>query len=283
MHSPHGHHQSKQTIEDGPLINSSPEHRQTQPRTIVDKAPWTIRQTLQGIVLTMLPWMALAIALANIGSASNSSKPLSFNLDLSVAIITIIFTAAIEGAFLIAPFYYANKAFGEMRPRARQVFDALGFRKVSLRRAAYLIVGLMLAIFAVNFLYSAVITYFHLNLQTNDQVILAHSKQEPLTTYATLFGAVFIAPFCEEIFFRGFVFPGLRRAMPVGAAIVVSSLLFAIAHADPGSFPVLLIIGLALAFIRWRTASIWPGMFLHMLNNGIGAVSILLVMWGVIH
>jgi membrane protease YdiL (CAAX protease family) len=45
---------------------------------------------------------------------------------------------------------------------------------------------------------------------------------------------------------------------------------------------VLLIIGLALAIIRWRTASIWPAMFLHMLNNGIGAASILLVMWGVI-
>ena len=274
--------QLKQTQEVTPLINSSPDNKQTQRQVIEDKTPWTLRQTLAGILLTMVPWMALAIALANIGSASNSSTPLSFNLDLSAAIITIIISAIIEGAFLIAPFYYANNAFSDIRPRVRRVFDALGFRKVSLRRAAYWIAGLMLAIFAVNFLYSSIITFFHLNLQTNDQVLLAHSKQEPITTYATLFAAVFIAPFCEEIFFRGFVFPGLRHRMPVGAAIVVSSLLFAIAHADPGSFPVLLIIGLALAFIRWRTASIWPGMFLHMLNNGIGAVSILLVMWGVI-
>jgi membrane protease YdiL (CAAX protease family) len=274
--------QSKQTKEDTPLIDSSPDNNQTQPQVIEDKAPWTLRQTLTGILLTMLPWMALAIALSNIGSTSNSASPLSFNLDLSAAIITIIISAIIEGAFLIAPFYYANKALNDMKPRARKLFDALGFRKVSLRRATYWIFGLMLAIFAVNFLYSTIITFFHLNLQTNDQVLLAHSKQEPITTYATLFAAVFIAPFCEEIFFRGFVFPGLRHRMPVGAAIVVSSLLFAIAHADPGSFPVLLIIGLALAFIRWRTASIWPGMILHMLNNSIGAVSILLVMWGVI-
>jgi uncharacterized protein len=263
------------------LIDSEPDKK--QPQVIADTAPWTIRQTLTGTLLTMVPWMALAITLNSIGGTSNSSRPLPFNVDLGGAIITLLFTAVIEGAFLIAPFYYANKAFSNIRPRARQVFDALGFRKVSLRRAASLIAGLILAIFAVNFLYSAIITYFHLNLQTNDQVLLAHSKQEPITTYATLFAAVFIAPFCEETFFRGFVFPGLRRAMPIGAAIVVSALLFAIAHADPASFPVLLIIGLALAFIRWRTASIWPGMFLHMLNNGIGAVSILLVMWGVIH
>ncbi len=275
--------QLQQTQEVTPLIDSSPDNKQTQQRQVIeDKTPWTLRQTLAGILLTMIPWMALAIALANIGSASNSSAPLSFNLDLSAAIITIIISAIIEGAFLIAPFYYVNNAFSDIRPRARRVFDALGFRKISLRRAAYWIAGLMLAIFAVNLLYSTIITFFHLNLQTNDQVLLTHSKQEPLTTYATLFAAVFIAPFCEEIFFRGFVFPGLRHGMPVGAAIVVSSLLFAVAHADPGSFPVLLIIGLALAVIRWRTASIWPGMFLHMLNNGIGAVSILLVMWGVI-
>lgn len=253
-----------------------------QPEWPKDTVPWTLRQTLTGILLTMVPWMALAIALANIGGASNSTAPLSFSADLGAAIITLIFTAIIEGAFLIAPFYYANHAFSSIRPRGRLVFNALGFRSFSLRRAASLIVGLILAIFAVNFLYSAIITYFHLNLQTNDQVILAHSKQAPITTYATLFAAVFIAPFCEEIFFRGFVFPGLRRGMPAAAAIVVSSLLFAIAHADPASFPVLLIIGLALAFIRWRTASIWPGMFLHMLNNSIGAVSILLVMWGVV-
>src|SRR5579872_2908377 len=233
--------QLKHTKEDTPLIDSSPDNKQTQLQFIEDKAPWTIRQTLLGILLTMVPWMALAIALANTGSSPTSSKPLSFSLDLSAAIITIIFTAVIEGAFLIAPFYYANKAFLDLRPRARRVFNALGFHKVSLRHALSWIVVLMLAIFAVNFLYSAVITFFHLNLQTNDQVILEHSKQEPLTTYATLFAAVFIAPFCEEIFFRGFVFPGLRHKMPVGAAIVVSSLLFAIAHADPGSFPVLLI------------------------------------------
>ncbi|GAC1567417.1 MAG: hypothetical protein NVS3B14_13410 [Ktedonobacteraceae bacterium] len=264
------------------MIESSPDNKQAQPPVAQDKTPWTIGETLQGIVFTMVPWMALAIALNSVGSRSNSSAPLPFNLDLSAAIAALIFTTVIEGAFLIAPFYFANRAFRTVQPRARLVFDALGFRKTSLRNAAFLIVGLMLAIFAINFLYSAVITTFHLNLQTNDQVLLAHSKQEPLTTYATLFAAVFIAPFCEEIFFRGFVFPGLRRGMPVGAAIMVSSLLFAIAHADPGSFPVLLIIGLALAFVRWRTASIWPGMFLHMLNNGIGAVSILLVMWGVI-
>ncbi|MFL5707338.1 MAG: type II CAAX prenyl endopeptidase Rce1 family protein [Ktedonobacteraceae bacterium] len=41
-------------------------------------------------------------------------------------------------------------------------------------------------------------------------------------------------------------------------------------------------IGLALAFLRWRTNSIWPGILLHMLNNSLGAFTIILVMNGII-
>ena len=144
-----------------------------------------------------------------------------------------------------------------------------------------LVVILFIAIFAIDNLYQYVITVLHLNLQTNDQVLLQRSKIAPISTYATLLAAVFVAPFCEEIFFRGFVFPGLCATMPVGWAIVSSSLLF-LAHADPGSFAVLFIIGLALAFLRWRTKSLWPGVFLHFLNNGLGALLIILVMQGIV-
>jgi membrane protease YdiL (CAAX protease family) len=159
----------------------------------------------------------------------------------------------------------------------------LGFRKFPVAQTFLWIVVLTIAILFVNNIYQYLITTFHLNLQTNDQVLLAESKRAPLTTYATLLVAVFIAPFCEEIFFRGFVFPGLRNGMAVGWAIVFSALLFGVAHADPGSFVVLFIIGIALAFLRWRTKSIWPGMILHMLNNGIGALVIILYMQGVLH
>ena len=149
-------------------------------------------------------------------------------------------------------------------------------------RSLLLVVLLLLAILAVDNFYQYVITVWHLNLQTNDQVLLNHSKIAPISTYATLLAAVFVAPFCEEVFFRGFLFPGLCRSMPVGWATILSSLLFAIAHADLGSFAVLFIIGLALAFLRWRTNSLWPGIILHLINNGLGALLIVLVMHGVV-
>jgi membrane protease YdiL (CAAX protease family) len=71
--------------------------------------------------------------------------------------------------------------------------------------------------------------------------------------------------------------------MPLVWAIIFSALIFGVAHADPGSFAVLVIIGLALAFLRWRTYSIWPGMILHALNNAIAALAVVLYMQGMIH
>lgn len=250
--------------------------------TGTDTAPWTTQQTFVGTLSTLIPWIALSLLLSSVTGSASITKPLSPQADLIGAIVTIVFTAIIEGAFLIAPAYFANAAFRSITPHARQALQSLGFRRSRVGRTLLWVVGLMLVISAINILYSYLITVLNLHVQTNDQLLLQESKVAPLTTYATLFAAVFIAPFCEEVFFRGFVFPGLRRGMSVGWAILISSLLFAIAHADPGSFPVLFVIGLALALLRWRTRSIWPSILLHSLNNGVAALVIVLTMQGVI-
>jgi uncharacterized protein len=257
--------------------------KQPETSTPEDIAPWTTQQTFLGTLITLIPWIVLTLLLSSLNGSATVTKPLSPQADLTGAIVTIVFSVIIEGAFLIAPAYFANAAFRSITPHIRLALQALGFRRYRFGNALSWIVALIIVIFAINALYSYLITAFHLNVQTNDQLILQQSKVAPLTTYATLFAAVVIAPFCEEVFFRGFVFPGLLRGMSVGWAVLVSSLLFAVAHADPGSFPVLFVIGLALAILRWRTRSLWPCILLHMLNNGIAALVIVLTMQGVIN
>jgi len=143
-----------------------------------------------------------------------------------------------------------------------------------------LVFWFFLGLITVNVFYSFLIIAFHLHIQTNDQVVLDRGRVLPITTYVTLAAAVFIAPICEEVFFRSFTFMGLRRGMPLGLSITVSALIFAVTHADPASFPVLVVIGLALAVIRWRTHSIWPGILLHTLNNATSALLIILTLHG---
>jgi len=248
----------------------------------IDEVPWTVRQTAFGIVLTLVPWILLALGLTFLGNQAPRTTSLSPRLDVINAIITFIISAIIEGAFVVAPLLIAIRAYHSLPSRWKLGLQALGFRKFNALQALGLLFVLIIAILAIDNLYQYVISLFHWNLQTNDQVLLQEGQKMPYTTYATLLVAVFVAPFCEEIFFRGFIFMGLRRAMPVGIAIVASSFLFAIAHADLGSFAVLFIIGIVLAFIRWRTRSLWPGIFLHMLNNGIGALVVVLAINGII-
>ena len=256
--------------------------RQTVIEQKIEQTPWTLRQTLLGLVFTLVPWMILALGLASLNGKPTQPHRLSPQADFTSAVIVFLFSVLVEGAFLIAPFYFARHTAPKLGDQRRSIFNALGFRRFQWLPTLGMIVLLFLAFYLVNGLYQYVITVFHLNLQTNDQVILQQSKDAPLTTYATLIASVLVAPICEETFFRGFVFAGLLNRMPIAAAIILSSFLFAIAHADLGSFAVLFFIGLALAFVRWRTRSLWPGILLHLLNNSVGAIVIVLVMTGVI-
>jgi membrane protease YdiL (CAAX protease family) len=247
-----------------------------------DEVPWTIQQTFLGIILTLVPWFVV-VSLLNAGNTPNIPKtPLPTQTDIIDAIITFIFSSLIEAAFIIAPLYFANHVYRAIATRFRRALQALGLKKFNVGRAFTLIVLFSLVILASDYLYQGVITLFHWQIQTNDQIILSRSKIAPITTYATLIVAVFVAPVSEELFFRGFVFMGLLRGMPLYLAVILSSLLFAIAHGDAASFPVLFIIGLLLALLRWQTKSLWPSIILHFLNNSLGAIEIILFMHGIL-
>ncbi len=77
-----------------------------------------------------------------------------------------------------------------------------------------------------------------------------------------------LAPLAEEIVFRGAALRSLlsSRLSPF-AAILISALLFAVAHLNPAQMPHAFLVGLLLGWMYWRTGSILPGMFYHWANN----------------
>src|SRR5579859_446185 len=156
------------------------------------EVPWTIQQTFIAIILTLVPWIVIVVSLG--GGNTSAPTRLTPRLDLINAIVTFFLSSLIEGAFLIAPLYFANRAFHAITPHARLAWQSLGFKEFRVKQALAWVVVFILAILAVDNLYQYVLTVLHLNLHTNDQVILAHSKFEPLTTYAILSAAVFVAP-----------------------------------------------------------------------------------------
>jgi membrane protease YdiL (CAAX protease family) len=77
-----------------------------------------------------------------------------------------------------------------------------------------------------------------------------------------------LGPIVEELTFRGLGFHLLSQ-FGHAAAIVVTSLAFALAHGIIEGIPVFFVIGAALGFVRSRTASIYPAMLMHGVFNAI--------------
>jgi membrane protease YdiL (CAAX protease family) len=80
-----------------------------------------------------------------------------------------------------------------------------------------------------------------------------------------------VAPAVEELTYRGV---GFALLSPYGkwAAVVATAVLFGLAHGLVAGLPVLTIFGLAVGWLRARTASVYPGMLLHGVFNGAALV-----------
>jgi membrane protease YdiL (CAAX protease family) len=248
-----------------------------------DQPTWSFRDTMVGVLLTLVPWLVIAWSSALASSSQQApTKPLTRTSDVINAILTFILQSVLEGVFLIAPLWFAvfkprrvARARGLPEPGIRSGLAALGFRAFNLWKAlAGLALGVC-AIFFASYLYEAITQALHIPAQTNVDVIQTSANAHPWTTLAILLSAVTVAPFCEETFFRGFFFQGLRLRINVWVAVVLSAIVFGFAHGDLGSLALLIVIGLLLAILRWKTRSIWPGMVLHALNNLLAAIIIL--------
>lgn len=89
----------------------------------------------------------------------------------------------------------------------------------------------------------------------------------------TLVGAGLLAPFSEELFFRGAIYQWFRKRFGYAAAVAGSSILFGLAHIDsPAVLITAFIMGVALAIVYEKTRSIWVTILMHALNNSLAVL-----------
>lgn len=97
--------------------------------------------------------------------------------------------------------------------------------------------------------------------------------QDPTSAYVISAYAVFIAPFVEELFFRGFLYPAMARLTGVGIAIGFTSITFALLHVAQlgyawAAVTPILMVGLILTIVRAATKSVAITVLMHMAYNG---------------
>lgn len=80
---------------------------------------------------------------------------------------------------------------------------------------------------------------------------------------------VIIAPIAEELLFRGYLFGKLLRYVPIWLAVLLTSILFGAVHGQWNVGVDTFVLSLVLCSLRLYTGTIWAGVVLHMIKNGI--------------
>jgi CAAX protease family protein len=90
----------------------------------------------------------------------------------------------------------------------------------------------------------------------------------PWIAWVLIFMTVILAPFTEELFFRGIIFRSLRgRGYKYLVSILITGVLFSAVHMTMMGFISLLIVSLVLTHFSEKSRSLFPAMFLHGIYN----------------
>lgn len=102
---------------------------------------------------------------------------------------------------------------------------------------------------------------------SNPLLMLALESQNKFALAVFFVTASIAAPIFEEIMFRGFLLPSLTRYFPVGGAIVISGVVFAIAHLSLAEALPLATLGIILGVVYTRSRSLLASIMVHSLWN----------------
>ncbi|MBE9045707.1 CPBP family intramembrane metalloprotease [Pleurocapsales cyanobacterium LEGE 10410] len=116
---------------------------------------------------------------------------------------------------------------------------------------------------------------------SNPLLFLALQAQDKVALLVFFSTASIAAPIFEEIMFRGFLLPSLTRYVSVTGAIVISGLIFAIAHLSLSEVLPLATLGIVLGVVYTRSRSLLAPMLLHCLWNSGTLVSLFVLGSGV--
>lgn len=142
---------------------------------------------------------------------------------------------------------------------------ALGMRTTPILKA----IGYMAAVFLGYFILSGIWSEI-VSAPKEELLQEIGADQSVLASVAIAFVVCVAAPVSEETLFRGFIFGGLRRWKGFWPAALISGAMFGLAHAGGADITYLLplaIFGFGLALLYEITKSIYPGIYLHCLNN----------------
>lgn len=189
--------------------------------------------------------------------------------DSTLAQFLFIALAEIIAIFLILKLVSVAKrtrqSIGIIRPRINDVGWALVAYALYFA-AALVVMGLARSIPGIDFEQEQKVGFE--NAATNIELLMIFTS------------LVILVPLAEEVMFRGFLFSSLRSKYRFITSLIITSIIFGVAHLQFGEDAPLLwvaaidtfILSAFLCYLREKTKSIWSAVFLHAIKNGLAFV-----------
>ena len=102
---------------------------------------------------------------------------------------------------------------------------------------------------------------------TQEMVLAMQEEQDPATLLMLCMVAVIGAPFSEEVVFRGYIYPTMKRFVGVTGSVLFSAALFSAVHLNLGALLPLFVLGVILAVSYEMTGSLWMPIAIHLVFN----------------
>ncbi len=119
-------------------------------------------------------------------------------------------------------------------------------------------------------LISLLMNYFNVNQAGSNPLLEIVLNNNNYFAFLLLFiTTTLLAPFFEEIVFRGVLLPILARDFGIIFGIIISSFIFALAHLSLSEFPPLFVLGIGLGVTRLLSGRLGSSIFMHSLWNGL--------------
>lgn len=210
------------------------------------------------VIVLGLVWL---IKLVNLPVDALDQTVFNTIVSLVVYIVTLMIVMGVP--------YYAKKI--KTTPQELGLTRAIQWRDIGFAPLGFIVyfIGAGLVMYLVSQIFPGV----DLDQDQTTGFKSLHTNWEYILAFTTL---VVIAPVAEEVLFRGYLLGKLKKYMPLWVAIAASSLLFAALHLPGGGEQLqwnvafnVLVLGVVLAILRPLTGSIWSGVLLHMIKNGV--------------
>jgi|SRR5579884_1321907 len=169
--------------------------------------------------------------------------------------------------------------------RHRTGFASIGLKKPRLSDPAWGLAAVP-AYFVLYLLTVGVVSHYVPGLNINQQQQIGFNNVHGTGPLAlTFISLVILPPIAEEIMMRGFVYTTLKRALRLWPAVILTSLIFAVAHLPEGgsSGPLYIaaldtfVLSLVLIYLREKTGNLWASITLHALKNAVAFAALFVI------